>query len=280
MPSTVEYGQTGLKVSRLCFGTGQISFNRFDFTPERGADLLRAAYDLGVNFVDTALDYRTHPHVALALKHIGRQKIVVLTKTGAATAEDARAAIEQTLRELGTGYVDVMLLHGVRSADDLRRREGALAELCRAKDEGLIRAVGASTHVFTGSAMRACTADPRIQAILTVVNPRGIGMRCEYEGLTYADHVGLVQQAHAAGKAISAMKVMAEGLLADEAEAALRYAFTLPGVDVVDLGMMSAAQVEMALRVAAGEQVSDDRRAAARENAKQPWGLAYPNAYR
>ncbi len=280
MLEKVDYGQTGLKVSRLCFGTGQIGPDRFAFTTEQGADLLRAAYDLGVDFFDTALGYRTHPHVALALQRIGREKVVVLTKTGAASAEDARAAVEQSLRELGTDYVDVMLLHGVRSADDLRRREAALAELCRAKDEGLIRAVGASTHVFTGSVIRACTADPRIQAILTVVNPRGIGMRCEYEGLTYADHLALVQEAHAAGKGISAMKVMGEGYLADEAEAALRYAFALPAVDVVDLGMMSVAQVEMAARIAEGAPISDALRAAARDNAKQPWGLAFPNAYR
>ena len=276
----IDYGKTGLKVSRLCFGTGQICFNRFGFTPERGAALLAEAYDLGVNFVDTAIDYQTHPHVALALRQIGRQNVVVLTKTGTAGASEARAAVEQSLRELGTDYLDVMLLHGVRSADDLRRREGALAELCKAKDEGLIRAVGASTHVYTGSVMRACTADPRVQAILTVVNPTGIGMRLEYEGHTYADHVALVQEAHAAGKGISAMKVMAEGLLADEAEESLRYAFTLPGVDVVDVGMISAAQVEMALRIAAGEEIPDELRAAARLNAKQPWGLAYPTAYR
>jgi hypothetical protein len=128
--------------------------------------------------------------------------------------------------------------------------------------------------------MRACTAEPRIQAILTTVNPTGVGMRLEYEGLTYADHVALVQRAHDAGKGISAMKVMGEGILADEAEAALGYAFTLPGVDVVDLGMMSRAQVEMALRIEAGEEISDELRAAARENAKQPWGLAYPTHYR
>ena len=72
----VDYGRTGLKVSRLCFDTGQISYNRFDFTPERGADLLRAAYELGVSLFDTALDYRTHPHVANALQQFGRENVV------------------------------------------------------------------------------------------------------------------------------------------------------------------------------------------------------------
>ena len=81
----VDYGRTGLKVSRLCFGTGQISYNRFDFTPERGADLLRAAYELGVSLFDTALDYRTHPHVALALQQIGRENVVRRLRPGVTT---------------------------------------------------------------------------------------------------------------------------------------------------------------------------------------------------
>lgn len=280
MLETIDYGRTGLRVSRLCFGTGQISFNRFAYSPERGAALLADAYELGVNFFDTAIDYQTHSTVALALQQIGRRNAVVMTKTSASSAVEARAAIEQSLRELGTDYVDVMLLHGVRSADDLRGREGALAELWRARDEGLIRAVGASIHVYTGSVMRACTADPRIQAILATVNPTGIGMRFEYEGLTQADHVALIQEAHAAGKAISAMKVLGEGILADEAESAIRYAFNLPGVDVVDIGMINRAQVEMSLRIAAGEPVGAELRAAARLDARQAWAEAYPTAYR
>lgn len=271
----VEYGRTGLRVSRLCFGTGQMMDpSRFAIPPERGAELLRYAYSLGVNFFDTAISYRTHPHVRLALDGIDRSDVVINTKTGAATSADARAAVEQCLTELRVDQVDVILLHGVRSADDLRRREGALAELCRAKEEGLIRAVGASTHVYTGSAMRACIDDPRIEVMLVLANKTGVGLRGSYD-----EHLGLMRAAHDAGKAVCAMKVLGEGYMADDAEEFLRYAFDLPTVHAVDLGMISEPQIEMAVCIARGEAAPPSLRAAARKGARGEWGERFPNAY-
>jgi len=270
----IEYGRTGLRVSRLCLGTGCWNPQRFALTPEQGADLVKQAYDLGVNFIDTAIGYRTHAHVALGVKGLDRADLVINTKVGASVA-DARAALEQSLRELGVDYVDSVMLHGVRSAEDLQRREGTLEALCKAKDQGLIRMVGASTHVFTGSAMRACIDDPRIEAILTLANKTGVGLK----GGSYEEHVALIREAHQAGKFVIAMKVLGEGYLADEAEEHVRWAFAQPDLDAVNLGMMSRPQIEMAARIAAGEPVSPELRAAARVGAKREWGENFPNLY-
>ena len=270
----IAYGRTGLTVSRLCFGTGQLMAGRFGVSTEEGAELMRHAWSLGVSFFDTAIGYDTHRHVGLALRSLPRPEVVVNTKTGAATAAEARASVEQSLHELGVDYIDIMMLHGIRSDEDFRRREAALDELVKAKNEGLLRAVGASTHVFTGGAMRACIGDPRIEVILTLVNRTGVGLRGDYR-----EHLALVAEAYRTGKAVAGMKILGEGYMADSAEDELRHAFTFPDIHAVDLGMASRAQVEMAALIAGGEDVPSALRAAARLGAKGEWGERFPDAY-
>ena len=65
---TVSLGNSGLKVSRLCFGTLTMSPLQTDLSPEVGAKLLIHAYERGVRFLDTADLYGTYPHIRLALK--------------------------------------------------------------------------------------------------------------------------------------------------------------------------------------------------------------------
>src|SRR2546425_137575 len=63
----VRLGRTGLTVSTLCFGTGYMGGS-----VASGARLLTRAYDLGITFWDASDDYGTHPHVAQALREVGR----------------------------------------------------------------------------------------------------------------------------------------------------------------------------------------------------------------
>jgi aryl-alcohol dehydrogenase-like predicted oxidoreductase len=71
MGATARLGRSGLTVSTLCFGTGYMSG-----PVAAGARLLTRAYELGVTFWDTSDDYGTHPHVARALRDVGRDEIV------------------------------------------------------------------------------------------------------------------------------------------------------------------------------------------------------------
>ena len=107
MRTRVMLGRAGLTVSTLCLGTdmgGSVA---------TGARLLTRAYDLGVTFWDTSDDYGTHPHVARALREVGRDGVVVTTKTYATTAVGARRSVTKALRELGVEAVDIFLLHAV-----------------------------------------------------------------------------------------------------------------------------------------------------------------------
>jgi len=128
---TVEFGKTGLRVSRLAFGTGTHGWagrsEQTDLGVDELAGLLRLAYDHGVNFWDAADAYGSHPHIAKALAGLPRDKVVIATKTSARSAEQVTRNVERFLRELGTDVIDVVLLHFMTQADWPQRDGGALA---------------------------------------------------------------------------------------------------------------------------------------------------------
>src|SRR5262249_34416447 len=154
--------------SRLCIGCGH--FKNAYPDPDEGGRFLEQVLDRGVNFWDTAESYGSHPHVAAGLRRVRRERVVLQTKTGEAGYEKARQRIDAALHALGTDYLDIPLLHGVDSPRDLQRREGALQAMLEAKQAGKVRAVGCSTHIYTGPVMGAVTASPHVEAILTTVN--------------------------------------------------------------------------------------------------------------
>ena len=112
----IKLGPMQVEVSRLAQGSGTVgSGGSSNQTRQLGlqglADLYRAAYDNGVTLWDTADQYGSHPHVALALKGVPREKVAVLTKTHASTEKEMRADLDRFRKELGTDYIDILLLH-------------------------------------------------------------------------------------------------------------------------------------------------------------------------
>ncbi len=118
---TADLGHTGLHVSRLAFGTGTHGWGGHSRQTRLGlaelARLLRLAHDLGVTFWDVADGYGSHRHVREALRGLPREEVVVTTKTAARSAADAERAVERYRREMGTDYLDVVLLHCMTSRD-------------------------------------------------------------------------------------------------------------------------------------------------------------------
>src|SRR2546428_7799009 len=104
----VRLGRTGLTVSTLCFGTGYMGGS-----VASGARLLTRAYDLGITFWDASDDYGTHPHVAQALREVGRDGVVVATKTYASTAVGARRAPTQPHLGVVVYASEIFLLQAV-----------------------------------------------------------------------------------------------------------------------------------------------------------------------
>ena len=241
----LQYGNTGLEISRLCLGAGHLRNVCASYA--EGGDLLRAAFDQGITFWDTAEGYGSQPHLGAALENMDRPQVVIQTKTGARDYAGARKSIERSLREMGTDYIDVLLLHGVSSPEDLQSREGALSALLDAKSTGLVRVVGCSTHIYTGAVMDAVIDHPEIQVILATANKEGRRL----EGGPLDRHLEYLQRAYDLGKGISIMKVIAEAKIpASEIEDWMRWGFELEIAHAINLGITNPSQLDFDVRIA------------------------------
>lgn len=243
-------GNTGLRVSRLCFGSLTIGPLQADLSPAEGARILSRAFDRGVNFVDTAELYGNYPHLARALA--GRSaEIVVATKSYAYEARQAEASLHRALAELNRDYIDVYLLHEQESEATLRGHWEALEYLFRAREMGVVRAVGVSTHHVAG--VRAVAAVPEIDIIHPLWNIRGFGIA---DG-TPEEMMAAIREAHQAGKGIYAMKALGGGHLLGEWENAIQAVLSTDEFASVAVGMQSTLEVEFNVRLFSGDRVPD-----------------------
>ena len=237
----VTLGKTGIKVSRLAMGTGTNGFAyRSDQKDELGvnglADLLVAAYEQGINFWDSADQYGTHPSLKEALKQIKRDKVVILTKTEADTADEMKSDLDRFLKEIGTDYIDILLLHCMRSSDWPKEKEGAMEVLEKAGKDGIIRAHGVSCHTI--GALEAASNSDWVQIDLARINPKGVLMD---------DNVPVVEKVlrkmHEQGKGIVGMKIFGGGRLTYKPDECLRYALKLDFIDAFTIGQESKNQM-------------------------------------
>ncbi|MBM3459135.1 MAG: aldo/keto reductase [Armatimonadetes bacterium] len=256
----VEYGSTGIEVSRLCLGTGHV---RGAYpVPADGGRLLEEALENGVTFWDTAEGYGSHPHVGAALRRVERSRVVIQTKTPEREHAAAAAKVDAYLQELGTDYLDVLLLHGVNSPRDLEVRAGALQALVEAKQAGKVRAVGCSTHIYTGPVMDAVTACPAIEVILATVNKGGIMLEGSIVDPApdaprvpaeprMDQHIEQVRAAFAAGKGISIMKIIGQRKAPEaEWEEWITWGYEFPYAHSVNLGITHSPELHLDVRLA------------------------------
>lgn len=233
--ATARLGRTGLTVSTLCFGTGYLSG-----PVAAGARLLARAHDLGVTFWDTSDDYGSHPHVARALREVGRDRVVVATKTYASTAAGARRSLTKALRELGVEAVDILLLHAVDSPGELEAKLPALEALGRAKTEGLVRAVGVSSH--SRLVLTKLIELRAVDVALVIVNQTGSWMK----DAAPPEMTEAVRRLHGRGLGVYGMKALGSGQVTSPSEvaAALCYAFRYRYAHAICVGMTSEAELE------------------------------------
>jgi aryl-alcohol dehydrogenase-like predicted oxidoreductase len=123
---------------------------------DHAAGIVRAAYEAGVNFFDTAAAYGTEGAVGKGLEGIPRDAYVLSTKfpyPGKA-AGDFEQSLHESLRQLKTEYVDVYHLHGVKPDDYPRVRDTFVPLMLKAKQEGKIRFLGITEHFGTDTSHR------------------------------------------------------------------------------------------------------------------------------
>jgi aryl-alcohol dehydrogenase-like predicted oxidoreductase len=242
---TVVLGKTGIKTSRLAMGTGTVGYGHHSNQTGLGlkglSDLLLNGYDRGLRFFDAADSYGSHPHVAEALKHIPRDKATVLTKTWARDAKTARADLDRFRRELGTGYIDICLMHCLTEGDWTERFRGVMDVLSEAKEKGVIRAHGCSCHSI--EALRAAAKSAWVQVDLARINPIGSHMDADPDTV-----VSVLRQMKAAGKGVIGMKILGQGAMRNRQDEALKYALGLGVLDAFTIGAESRAEQEDLIR--------------------------------
>jgi len=242
----VQLGSTGIEMSRVAMGTGTRGFGgASNQTRQLGikgvSDLLRAAYDEGINFFETADQYGSHPHLKEAMKKIDREKLVILTKTNSTTYQNVKSDLERFKNELGTDYFDIVLLHAITDPAWNKNMKGAMDALSEAKEEGTIRAHGISCHSI--GALETAADEPWVEVDLARYNPGGIAMDADVPKVQE-----VLTRMKKNGKAIIGMKVYGRGQLADKKDECLEFQTGSGLTDHFTLGIESYEQLQDILK--------------------------------
>src|ERR1700742_182442 len=164
-------GETGLRVSVAGLGTGGLSRMglKTGKSEDESARLVLDAVNLGVNFIDTAPSYGTEGVVGKALKSLSRDKVVVATKTHVfrdgkwTSPQDLVASLDNSLRLMGTDYIDVFNLHGVETQMYEHALNVLAPVLIEQKRKGKIRHIGLTENPIvdhTNAALKLALKDP------------------------------------------------------------------------------------------------------------------------
>ena len=245
---TVVLGKTGIHTSRLACGTGAMGFGGRSHQTRLGvnglADLLVHGYDHGLRFFDSADSYGSHSAVAAALKRLPREKVTVLTKSDTRDPDGMRADIGRFRKELGTDYIDIVLMHDMQSPDWTTRYRATMDVLSEAKAKGWIRAHGCSCHTI--GALRAAAASLWVEVDLVRMNPIGSHMDADP-----ATVLSVIRQMRTQGKGIVGMKILGQGDLRDQQDRALRFALSTGALDAFTIGAENIdEQKDLMLRIA------------------------------
>lgn len=244
----VTLGNTGIKTSLLGMGTGSNGVRRSSRQLRLGqaafTRVIRHGIDRGLTYIDAADQYGTHIFVREALKGVPRQKLFIQTKTRALHPEVARFDLDRFRQELGTDYIDSLLMHAMGSKSwptDMRPVMDVLAE---AKQKKIVRAVGISCHGI--APLRASTNCDWLDTQLVPANPFGAVMDASCE-----EYAQCFQALHDQGKGAIGMKLFACGKHAtlNERFESLKYVLGLGCVHAFTIGLESPEQIDDVLEM-------------------------------
>jgi aryl-alcohol dehydrogenase-like predicted oxidoreductase len=249
----VTLGKSGVKVTRLAFGTGSFSgriqreLGQDDFTR-----LVRYAYDKGIRFFETAESYgEMHKMLGVALKGLPRDSYRLMSKVTTHEGTDPQAKIDELRKLANTDYFDILLLHYQHVAswptDTVRWQDGIL----EAKSKKAVIGQGASVHGLP--ALRRMPGNKWLEVAMIRMNHKGTKMDAEdfnTNGLGDVSEVtSHVKQVRSERMGVISMKLIGEGAFTnrEDRKAAMRYAFNNAGVDSVTVGFKNTAEIDEAI---------------------------------
>ena len=151
-----ELGRTGLKLPALSFGASSLGqeFRQVDLS--EALDAVRAALDVGMNFIDTSPYYgrgMSEVLLGVALRGVPRDQYILGTKLGRFDAAhfdfSAKRVVESvdvSLHRMGVEYLDICLCHDIEFVDMAQIVEETLPALRRVQEQGKVRFVGVSGY--------------------------------------------------------------------------------------------------------------------------------------
>ncbi len=249
----VTLGKSGVKVTRLAFGTGTMGGPvQRELGQDQFTRLVRYAYDRGIRFFETAEGYHEmHRMLGVALNGIPRDSYRLLSKVTTREGVDPLQKIDELRKLANTDYFDVMLLHFQHVAtwpeDTIRWQDGIL----EAQARQAVIAHGASVHGLP--ALRQVPGTNWLQVAMIRMNHKGVRMDAEdYDtnGLgNVSEVVTHVKQVRKKGMGVISMKLVGEGEFTarEDRQAAMRYAFKNAGVDCVTVGYKNTAEIDEAI---------------------------------
>ena len=255
------YGKTGMLTSVLGIGTSP--FGAASNDQKTVNDVLSAALDEGVNYLDTAPIYgQSERRLGVGLKG-RREKFILVSKVEATSKQDATWQVEESLQKLQTDYLDVVHIHNVGRTDRfpdldvLLGPDGALRALEDLKQKGVVRHIGMTCHLRPKRALPVI-ATGKIEAIMCAANFVDVH-NYDFEGTVFTE-------AAKRDMAIVAMKILGgasgDGALLsspDHYENAVRYALGIPNLSVAIMGLKNVPELKKAVATVRAYRKLDSR---------------------
>jgi hypothetical protein len=226
------------------------------YSVSEGAEIVEACLDAGINYIDCASTYGDAEQKVGAVMKRRRAEVVLATKTLERDVEASWREINRSLDRLQTSFVDLLQIHAVNRMEELDRvtaRDGALAAVLRAQEEGLCRHIGITGHTRPEVLVEAFRRFPFATALVPLSS---------MDALISDFGEALFPLSRERGFGVIAMKVLAGGSMTRYAAESLRYALSLP-VGTAVVGMGSREEVRQNASVAASFRplTVDERRA-------------------
>ena len=251
----VTLGKTGIKLSRLGFGTGSNSGNvQRALGQEEFTRLIHYAYDQGITYIDAALSYRTHEWIGAATKGLPREKLYIQTKIGG-VPEKPLEVIDKIRQTYDTDYVDTLLVHCTVKKDWDDERKRMMDAISEAQSRKWVRARGVSCHSLPALTLAAKL--DWVEVNLVRVNPQGAWIDTpaeDWNAKSEASHlppvVAELKTMKEEGHGVIGMKMIGNGnfVKAEDREKAIRYAMSLKELDAVVIGFKSTDEIDEALQ--------------------------------
>jgi len=248
----VMLGRSGVKVTRLAFGTGSFSGEvQRALGQEKFTRLVRYAYDHGIRFFETAEGYgEMHRMLGIALKGIPRDSYQLMSKVTTREGIDAQQKFDELRKLANTEYFDIMLLHWQHTGtwpSDTRRWQDAISE---AESKKVVVSHGASVHGLP--ALRQVPGNKWLDVAMIRMNHKGKSMDAEdyaTQGLgNVPEVVEHVKEVRKEGMGVISMKLIGEGTFnREDRQQAMKFAFRNAGVDCVTVGYKSTAEIDEAI---------------------------------